>query len=338
VRGSILIIDKAAFNLSFVIDLIIFAVGLIVFIVLFFTHKIPTDKLARNISIGGIALFLAIFGFFLLPIGRAYALTFSGFGEQIQALERPDIFQVRPNTIIIGETTEVFLVGTRLAPGGESPTVEIAGVQAPVVTSDELVIAQIGGLDLSAHLGRQNISLRTENGVDTDVVTILDAPPPPPDLVITGFVIEPASPLQDQLAQARITVSNQGNGNAASFRVRWQPTAALSGEIAEVSGLGAGQSREVALTFTYISAGNFQSVAIADPFGEVEESDEANNTSTKSITVGSLVPTLQPTRTSLPGPSCEEECAAERDACMAEGQLLPRQCVQLYRSCLNSCP
>jgi hypothetical protein len=248
------------------------------------------------------------------------------------------MFQVRPNTIIIGETTEVFLVGTRLAPGGQPPTVEIAGVQAPVITSDELVIAQVGGLDLSAHLGRQNITLRTENGVDTDVITILNTPPPPPDLVITGFVIEPASPLQDRLAQARITVSNQGSGSAASFRIRWQPTAAFSGEIAEVSSLGPNQSKEVALTFTYISAGDFQSVAIADPFGEVEESDETNNTSIKSITVGSLVPTQPPTRTPPPGPSCQEECAAERDACMAEGQLLPSQCVQLFKACLNSCP
>jgi hypothetical protein len=211
-------------------------------------------------------------------------------------------------------------------------------VEAPVITSDELVIAQVGGLDLSAHQGRQTITLRTTNGLDTDVITVLASPPPPPDLVITGFVIDPASPSEDQLAQARITVSNQGSGRAAGFRLRWQPTAALSGEIAQVSGLGPGESKEVALTFTYISAGDFQSVAIADPFGEVEESDEANNTTTLGIVVRSTEPTQPPTRTPPPGPSCEEDCALERDACMADGELLPRQCVQLYRSCLNSCP
>jgi hypothetical protein len=51
------------------------------------------------------------------------------------------MFQVRPNTIIIGETTEVLLVST---PGTwwTATTVKLPCVHA-VITSDELVIAQV---------------------------------------------------------------------------------------------------------------------------------------------------------------------------------------------------
>jgi hypothetical protein len=338
VRGTILIIDKAAFNLSFVVDLAVLAIGLIVFIVLLFTHNIPTDPLSRKLSLGGIALFMAIFGFFLLPVGRAYALTYSGYGKQIQALEKPDIFQARPRTIIIGETREISLVGTRLAPGGQPPTVEIGDLEAPVVTSDELVVVQVAGLDLSDHLGIQTITLRTENGVDTEVIEILASPPSLADLVITSFVIEPASPQEDNIAQAKIVVSNQGEGAALSFRVRWQPTAALPGELAEVAGLEPGESAEVSLRFTYIRAGDFQSVATVDDFGEVKETDEANNIETLAITVQGIGPTPTPTRVPPQEPSCQAACQSGRDSCLAEGEFLPKLCVQIYQSCLNLCP
>jgi len=80
-------------------------------------------------------------------------------------------------------------------------------------------------------------------------------------------------------------------------------------------------------------------VAIVDPFNKVEnESDELNNTSTRSVLVtGGLVVT--PIITNTPtGLSCEEQCAVQRDICMDDGLLLLRQCVQIFQSCINRCP
>lgn len=338
-RGTVLMLDKATFNLAFIVDLIILALGLIVFIILLFLRKIPTEARSRNLALGGIVLFLAIFGFLLLPQGRAFALASAGFGEQLRALEEPDIFQVRPNTVILSETKEVFLVGSRFAPQGQPPSVEVAGVNAPIVASDELVAVQVGGLDLSSHLGRQTISLRTADGqVTTALIQILAAPPPLPDLVITSFEIDPASPVEDRNAQARIVISNQGAGPALSFRVHWQPTAALPAEVSEVSsGLKAGESRDVLLNFAYITAGSFDTITIVDPFNEVDETNELNNLLSKAITVQDDATSVPP-RPTPTVQSCTKMCR-ENDARCRRGELsIPRsECTELLDSCLTDC-
>jgi hypothetical protein len=87
-------------------------------------------------------------------------------------------------------------------------------------------------------------------------------PPGPPDLVISEFDIE------------KFTVANQGSGPAGAFRVRLTGV----GDFA-FTGLAAGASE----TRSYAAAcEQSPSEAIADFYGEVAESDEANNVKTKA--------------------------------------------------------
>jgi hypothetical protein len=125
VGGAVLIIDKGAFNATFIIVLILLALGLIAFTWLLFTRKLPEDPPSRRLAYIGMGAFVLVFGALLLPQGRAYALTWSDFGRRVEALTHPEIFDVRPDTVVIGKTQELLIFGARFAPEGASPTVRL---------------------------------------------------------------------------------------------------------------------------------------------------------------------------------------------------------------------
>lgn len=86
-------------------------------------------------------------------------------------------------------------------------------------------------------------------------------------------------------------------------------------------------------------AGNLigDSRKVAGP-DQVKEVDELNNTETRQVTVrGEIIDTPIVIRTPR-APSCEAQCAADRNFCMNDGKLLPKQCVQIYQACLARCP
>jgi subtilase family serine protease len=115
--------------------------------------------------------------------------------------------------------------------------------------------------------------------------------PAPIDLVITSFVIEPDSPIRASKATAFITVKNNGPYPTDAFFVRWKPTGveAGGGPIAQVLGLNAaGQpddSVTVEIESTFFVAGPYTSYAEADTFDQIIESNENNNSATRSVEV-----------------------------------------------------
>ena len=186
VGGALIVVDKTAFNLAFLIVIVILAVGLLAFTLLLFTRRLPTDVTSRRLALVGMGVFVLVFGALLLPQGRAYAFTWSGMGRKVEQLTDPQIFQVIPDTLIIGRTQEVVLLGARLAPQGGTPGVQIGGVAVPVTAAaDELVALNVADVDWSGLIGTQTIRLQTApsdedaSQVATRTIAIQEARPLP---------------------------------------------------------------------------------------------------------------------------------------------------------------
>lgn len=115
--------------------------------------------------------------------------------------------------------------------------------------------------------------------------------PAPIDLVITSFVIVPASPIRGSKATAQITVKNTGPYPTDAFSVRWKPTGieAGGGPTAQVPGLNAAGQPDDSVTVEIDSkfsvAGPYTSFAEVDTFNQIIEANENNNVAFRSVTV-----------------------------------------------------
>ncbi len=110
---------------------------------------------------------------------------------------------------------------------------------------------------------------------------------PLPDLVIQSVTYTPSSPTVGQLLTFQITVRNQGGSAAGAFYVRLSDGGGHQN--ASLGGLAAGASHTVSLSLPLTAASETFTVT-ADAFGQVNESDEANNT--YQLTVTAATPAL----------------------------------------------
>jgi hypothetical protein len=107
-----------------------------------------------------------------------------------------------------------------------------------------------------------------------------------PDLHVTEIRIEPASPVMGSPAHIGVKVHNQGEGEAHNFKVVWR-SGEPDGELEwTVSSLAPGAySSWLQAPYTYTGHGHFNTHAIVDSDGDVDEIDEGNNEMTKEIDV-----------------------------------------------------
>jgi subtilase family serine protease len=110
---------------------------------------------------------------------------------------------------------------------------------------------------------------------------------PVADLIITRLSVLPEQPVENRNMVVSISVKNQGSGPAEAFVLQWDskngsPTPVVSRQI---SGLGAGESTTITLTYSYPRAGNYLTVATVDSGRDVPETNEANNITILSLTV-----------------------------------------------------
>ena len=159
--GTVLVVDKAAFNGLLIAAVGLLAIGLLVFVRLLFTRRLPADRTRRSLILGGMAAFTALFAALILPQGRAYALTWSDFGGRVEALTQPIVTSVSPATVVIGRTQEIYLTGSELAPLGRLPNVDIGGTAVPVTGGNEALALRITGLTALAASGTQTIRVTT---------------------------------------------------------------------------------------------------------------------------------------------------------------------------------
>ncbi len=121
-------------------------------------------------------------------------------------------------------------------------------------------------------------------------------PAPCADLVITDVQI-PGYVIQGQSTQIKITVKNQGTCESLSFTVQWkQDEVAQTGPSFNVDNLAPGGSAVVGgpdgFSYTFPTAGNFNTVATVDSDRTVDETNEANNIEIKPVTVYPDLPDL----------------------------------------------
>jgi uncharacterized membrane protein len=284
------ILDVAVFNAILIISLVLLAIGLLLFVWLFFSKKFPSG-LPGVLAFIFIIAYVGVFGaLILVPNARTTLMTFTGVGLK-QRLEtvanQPRVVAVVPESILLGETDEVQVWGSGLLPNNQAPTVQIASSNVPLnASSNQQIVANVSSL--SAPAGSTNLTLQyPERDPITSVVRIVvpTPVPQPPDLQITSFSISPASPVQRQNARATITIRNNGGLDARNFVLQWKPFAAHPGESTSISRLAAGASQTFNFDHSYINSGTFDSVAAVDVFNAVAESNEGNNNQTRSVNV-----------------------------------------------------
>lgn len=285
------VVDRAIYDGILIVCLVLLGLGLLLFVFLLFTQRLP-GGLAGKLVLLFMGIFLALNGALVfIPPVRAYAMTFTGVGLE-QRLEKvaaqPRILDILPDPIVVGRTTEVQVWGNTLMPQGTPPSVKIAdrSVALNAVSNDQVVV-NMSGFDGPEGSTNLVLSYGDREG-PREVVRLarLTPTPSPPDLVIAGYSIAPASPVQRGNARATIVVRNQGAGPTnRSFVVQWKPYAAHPGLSSTVPTLAAGQSQTLTFDFAYPNPGPVDAVAIVDVFNTVAETNEGNNSLTRSVAV-----------------------------------------------------
>ena len=295
-ESAVYVIDRAAQTALVIGSVVMLGIGLLLFVWLLVTRRLPTGP-ARMIAFALGVIFLVLFGSLTLwPAARAYAMTATGLGlrDRLESIVgQPRILDVFPELITVGKTKELEIWGSGLRPNGATPTVRIQSTVFPLnASSDDTLVVNVSGLTLADGAQDLVVLYDSKEAARAVVRVARQAPPPaPPDLTITAFTISPSSPVRTGNALATVTVRNQGAGpTTKAFAVTWQPYAAHPGLQTTLAGLNAGETKAVQFNYAYLSAGTFDSVATVDAFRSVVESNEGNNTTTRTVSVQNPAP------------------------------------------------
>lgn len=117
------------------------------------------------------------------------------------------------------------------------------------------------------------------NNVATKPVTPLHGKP---DLTITEYDFN-HDPVMGEEFKVEITIKNKGETDAGDFKWEWWSNYSSASCDGEVDGLEAGASTEVSCEYTYGGWSNYATKAVVDVDDEVDEKNEGNNTSTKTV-------------------------------------------------------
>lgn len=337
ITGAFLL-DRATNNILLIAAIIMLGVGLLVFIWLLYTRRLPTG-LARAVAFSFMALYLGLFGALTVSPVRALAMTFTGVGieKQLADVARgPQVIDARPDTIVLGETQEVDIWGSTLLPDGQIPAVAIAGTAVTVTAAvDNHIVVDVASLE--APEGSKRLTLLYDGEEGPGAVVTIDSPEPPADpaeLEITEFSINPSSPTEGRNVEATVKVCNRGDSPASGFVVQWKPTASHPGLSKPVQGADVGECPETFFpSFAYPSPGTFDAIAIVDALFEVDEADDNNNSRTRSITVQREIsdPPSPPPPTATSPPACP----ASRPICCDPG---PNDTCRLCVASGQRCP
>lgn len=117
------------------------------------------------------------------------------------------------------------------------------------------------------------------NNVATKAVTPLHGKP---DLYITEYDFN-HDPVMGEEFKVEITIKNKGEADAGDFKWEWWSNYSSSSCDGEVDGLEAGASTEVSCKYTYGGWSTYETKAVVDVDDDVDEKDEENNTSKKTV-------------------------------------------------------
>lgn len=117
------------------------------------------------------------------------------------------------------------------------------------------------------------------NNVATKKVTPLHGKP---DLYITEYDFN-HDPKMGEEFKVEITIKNKGETDASDFKWEWWSTHASSSCDGKVDNLEAGASTTVSCKYTYPSWSTYTTKAVVDVDDDIDEANEGNNTSTKTV-------------------------------------------------------
>ena len=132
------------------------------------------------------------------------------------------------------------------------------------------------------------------------------------DLTITDFHYTPANPVQGENTQFSVTIQNLGNTPATNFELSVNPdafqisTPGLATQTVQVDSLAGGATQVLTFDFQYPQANNFRAIAEVDAFGDIAESNEANNKALQNLVVAPGSVDLQITSFSLSTDLCND--------------------------------
>lgn len=129
----------------------------------------------------------------------------------------------------------------------------------------------------------------TETATNTPTPTSTATLVPKPDLQITGFVLDPATPIKGQPVHVTITVMNKGNAPSGQYHVEWWPGQNYASPACtfNVDNSNANGGRVLECDYAGYPSWypSIVTVATVDPENVVDELDETNNVSTMEIEV-----------------------------------------------------
>jgi hypothetical protein len=289
---AVFVLDRAASNIIVIVAIIMLGIGLLIFVWLLFTRRLSATGMLAVLTLLFMFAYVAVFASLIfIPTVRVFVMTSTGIGLRQQldkTINAPRILALVPDTIHIGETTELEIWGSQLRPTGEPPAARIASLNVPInAASNDLLVLNVSGV--TGPSSSTNVNISYPDGTELSEVVRLIQPTPvpiPPDLTITAFTLNPRSPVVGNNTRAVISVRNTGGTAARDFVVRWRPTPAnTSGLTTRIANLEPGATTQVVQNFAYRDAGNFQTVVEVDIFNNVSESNEGNNNASQNITV-----------------------------------------------------
>ncbi len=188
-----------------------------------------------------------------------------------------------------------------VAHGGRILTCTYAGYPSPYASINTLVRIDTGNV-----ISESNES----NNSYAQAISVSDSAAPPPagqpDLFVSEFSLDPATPTQGQPVNVRVGVYNQGNAAATgSFHIEWYPGENYPSPACawDLDGMVAHGGRILTCTYAGYPSwyASINTLVRIDTGNVISESNESNNSYAQAISVMNVAaPTAVPVPTAVP--------------------------------------
>ncbi len=167
---------------------------------------------------------------------------------------------------------------------GENVTVDGLAAGENVTVTSENWTAVEGDHELTIQVDSGS-NVTEANETDNELVHAFAIEPDEPDLIASDLTHSPEAPYETQEVTLSVNVTNDGNTAAEDVVVRFMIDGLRVGGDKTIASLGPGETTTVTSDAWESVEGDHDASATADPEDAINETDEANNTATDTLTV-----------------------------------------------------